>query len=74
MIKILIADDHKMFVDGLVSILRGEEDIQVVATCFDGSDIFGILAKEAADLIMAYLPDENGNVAAISSDKKQADK
>ena len=33
-----------------------------------------LLAKEAADLILAYLPDENGNVAAISSDKNQADK
>lgn len=62
MIKILIADDHKMFVDGLVSILRGEDDIQVAATCFEGTDIFDILKNEEVDVILLdiNLPGMNG--------------
>jgi len=31
MIKILIADDHTMFVDGIESILAEEDDIEVVS-------------------------------------------
>lgn len=62
MIKILIADDHKMFVDGLVSILKGEEDIQVAATCFEGPEIFHILKKQEVDVILLdiNLPGMNG--------------
>lgn len=62
MIKILIADDHKMFVDGLVSILKGEPDINVVASCFDGSDIFNILKNHQVDVILLdiNLPGMNG--------------
>jgi len=62
MISILIADDHKMFVDGLVSILRGEPDIQVTATCFDGTDIFRILKEQEVDVILLdiNLPGMNG--------------
>jgi DNA-binding NarL/FixJ family response regulator len=62
MIKILIADDHKMFVDGLESILQGEEDIKVVARCFNGDDIFKIIKEQPVDVILLdiNLPGMNG--------------
>lgn len=62
MIRILIADDHRMFVDGLVSILKGETDIEVVDTCYNGADIFKVLRKEPIDVILLdiNLPEMNG--------------
>ena len=52
MIRVLIADDHKMFVDGIDSILRNEEDIEVVDRCYDGASIFKILSKKEIDVIL----------------------
>ena len=62
MIKILIADDHRMFVDGLVSILKAETDIKVIYTCYNGVDIFKVLKKEPVDVILLdiNLPELNG--------------
>lgn len=52
MIKILIADDHKMFVDGIDSILKNEEDFVVVDRCYDGPSIFTSLEKNQIDVIL----------------------
>ncbi len=52
MIKLLIADDHEMFVDGISSILSKERDIQVVASCFDGLSVFKILYQRDIDVIL----------------------
>ncbi len=55
MIKILIADDHEMFVDGITSILSGVKGIQVVASCFDGTSVFKILYEKEIDVILLDL-------------------
>lgn len=62
MIHVLIADDHKMFVDGIDSILRNEEDITVVDRCYDGKSIFTTLEKHPVDVILldVNLPEMNG--------------
>lgn len=62
MIRILIADDHKMFVDGIESILNTEEDISVVDRCFDGKSVFNILKEKEIDVILldVNLPEMNG--------------
>jgi YesN/AraC family two-component response regulator len=39
MIKVLIADDHALFRDGLKRIFSEIEDIDVVAEAVDGKDI-----------------------------------
>ena len=36
-IKVLLADDHQLFREGLKRILNMEEDIEVVGECSDGS-------------------------------------
>lgn len=36
MIKVLIADDHKIFLDGLEAVLENEPDIKVVSRCLNG--------------------------------------
>ena len=62
MIKILIADDHTMFVDGIESILRNESEVEVVGKCFDGLSIFGLLASNEVDVLLldVNLPGING--------------
>ena len=38
MVKILIADDHQMFIDGLRSLLKGSQDISVVGGAANGQE------------------------------------
>jgi DNA-binding NarL/FixJ family response regulator len=41
-----------MFVDGIESILRNEEDIQVVGKCFDGSAVFAEIEDKSPDVLL----------------------
>jgi DNA-binding NarL/FixJ family response regulator len=60
--KILIADDHTMFVDGIQSILETEADIEVVGRCYDGQSVLTHLKDKKVDIILldVNLPDING--------------
>lgn len=49
MIRVIIADDHVMFRQGLLNMLKGADDIEVVAHCGDG--------QEALELIRLHAPD-----------------
>ncbi len=62
MINILIADDHKMFVDGIESILRLEPDMKVVGRCYDGSSVEEAVIRLKADILLldVNLPGMNG--------------
>lgn len=62
MIKVLVADDHRMFVDGIESILRNEEDIQVVGKCFDGASVFKEIEAKEPDVVLLdiSLPEMSG--------------
>ncbi len=60
--RILIADDHSMFADGIESILNEQEGIQVVGKCYDGASILPYLKKNEIDIILldVNLPEKNG--------------
>ena len=45
MIKVAIADDHTIFVDGIESILKGEEDLKVIGRCYDGPSIVSFVEE-----------------------------
>ena len=62
MIRILIVDDHKMFVEGLEFILGKEDDITIVERCFEGKDVFNKDLLEKIDIILLdiNLPDMSG--------------
>ena len=62
MIKILIVDDHRMFVDGLESILSRENDIKIIKKCFEGKDVFNMNLLNEVDVILLdiNLPDISG--------------
>jgi Response regulator containing a CheY-like receiver domain and an HTH DNA-binding domain len=50
MINVVIADDHKIVVDGLVSILKTETDIKVVGTAYDGNQVIELIKKNKVDI------------------------
>lgn len=50
MIKVLIADDHQIVLDGLVSLLVNEKSIKVVDTALNGIDALEILKNNVIDI------------------------
>ncbi len=52
MIKILIADDHRLVIDGLLLMLREVEDMQCVGEAADGRQALALLASTPADVLL----------------------
>ncbi|MCB0669000.1 MAG: response regulator transcription factor, partial [Saprospiraceae bacterium] len=51
-IRILIADDHQLFIDGLKSILRQEIGIQVIGEAGNGLELLKLLDRMEPDVIL----------------------
>ncbi|WP_243522146.1 response regulator transcription factor [Bacillus pseudomycoides] len=62
MIRIVIAEDQKMLRGALVSLLKLEEDIEVVAEVSNGLDAWNIITKQQPDvrLLDIEIPDITG--------------
>ncbi len=62
MITVLIADDHKVFRDGIISILEDVEDIDVIAEANDGREVMTILKEIQPQVILMDITmgDANG--------------
>lgn len=63
MIKIVIADDHQVVIDGLKSILDNVEDIEVVGECLNGVQVIEYLeSNELPNIILLdiNMPEMNG--------------
>lgn len=51
-IRVLLADDHKIFRDGVRSILEKEKDIEVVGEAANGSDVFELIEHLEVDVLV----------------------
>ena len=51
-IKVLIADDHRLFVDALEAILATDERFEVVGRAYDGETAVGLAGKEKPDVVL----------------------
>lgn len=51
-IKVLIADDHRIFRDGIRSILEKEKDIVVVDEAANGSEVIEKITHQAVDVLI----------------------
>ena len=52
MIRVAIADDHQIVLEGLVQLLTGEEDIEVVGQVLDGGQLIALLQRTPADVVL----------------------
>lgn len=54
-VKVVLADDHQMFLDGLSSLLSQLKDVQVVAAVNSGKEVLDKLATLSPDLVIVDL-------------------
>lgn len=61
-IKVLLADDHQLFREGLKRILNMEEDIEIIGECGDGIQVLEFCNVEKPDIVLMdiNMPVENG--------------
>ena len=52
MITVLIADDHKIFRDGIASMLQNEPDMEVIGEAANGYEVMDFLKIKQPDLIL----------------------
>jgi DNA-binding NarL/FixJ family response regulator len=55
MIRIAIADDHKLFAKGLEGLLEEHEDFLVIGLFPNGKELLEFLSKESVDLVLTDL-------------------
>ena len=55
MIRVVLADDHALVLEGLCSMLASEGDIEVVATATDGAELLEALRRHAPDVAVVDL-------------------
>lgn len=62
MIKVIIVDDHQIFVDGVKVLLQEMDAIEVIGQANDGIDLLMLLQKESPDVILmdVNMPNMNG--------------
>ena len=60
--RILIADDHPLFLDGLNSLLSAEKDFEIVATASNGNEVLSAIEKNTVDICIVdiNMPELNG--------------
>ena len=49
-IRVIIADDHPIVLDGLAQLLAGDSQFQVVALCKDGEEALSVIRKERPEI------------------------
>ncbi len=61
-IRILVADDHAIFRDGLRKLLEGAEEIQIVGEASNGVECTKMIAKLKPDILLLDLrmPEKDG--------------
>jgi len=52
MIRLIIADDHRLFLDGLVAILTQIENVTIVATASNGTQVVELLRNHTCDVVV----------------------
>jgi two-component system nitrate/nitrite response regulator NarL len=52
MIKVIIADDHQMFIDGLKSLLQNEKAIKVIGEATNGEEVLEVVKRCKPDIVL----------------------
>jgi DNA-binding NarL/FixJ family response regulator len=62
MIRVLIADDHQMFAEGLSGALQTIPDMQVVGVLADGSGVAEAIKEHSPDVLLVDLEMPTGGL------------
>jgi two-component system response regulator DegU len=64
-VRLIIADDHQLFREGVKRIINMEEDMEVIAECGDGIQVVELCNENPPDVVLMdiNMPLENGVVA-----------
>lgn len=64
-VKLIIADDHQLFREGVKRIINMEEDMEVIGECGDGIQVIELCNQMTPDVVLMdiNMPVENGVVA-----------
>ena len=54
-VRVLLADDHPLFLDGLDQLLALEPDLTVVARCTNGNEVLAAIPRERPHVVVADL-------------------
>ncbi len=54
-IRVVLADDHPLVLEGLRAMLRAEEDMEVVAAVTDGAELIPIVERHRPDVVVLDL-------------------
>jgi DNA-binding NarL/FixJ family response regulator len=65
-IKLLVADDHRVLLDGLVSLLKKEKNFEIAATAENGREVIEYVSKTDFDICLLdiSMPEVDGIEAA----------
>lgn len=71
-IKLLVADDHQLVIDGICSLLKGEKDLEVVATAGNGKRVLELLDVLSVEVVLMdmSMPEMDGYAAMLEMGKK----
>lgn len=74
-IKVLLADDHKIFREGVISLLKDEKEIEVVAEAGNGKEVMEVLKVKTVDVVLLdiNMPKMNGMDTAAAIIKQFPD-
>ncbi len=51
-IRLLIADDHQLFLDGLTAMLSNDAELEVSGQALNGEDVLSFLSKHEVDVVL----------------------
>lgn len=51
-LKLIIADDHTMFLQGIISLIKHESSIKIVGKAVNGIEVLNILKIQSADIVI----------------------
>ena len=68
MIRLLIADDHQLFIDGLRSMLKNEAHIEVAAQAMNGAEVLARLSETPIDILLLDINMPNTDVVELTKE------
>lgn len=71
MIRLLIADDHQLFIDGLTSLLRHEPQLAICGQALNGQQVLQQLALQPVDILLLDINMPDTDVVALTRQIRQ---